>query len=239
MPVRNFNNIRNMSDIKNNKRRSRKQNIRKLTLKGGNNGRYAMPPSYYGNGNNGYHLSNSSALTPCSKQNAVSQGVLSASGALAGPNLFPMMGGNDKNKLNTNSISNIMKGGFTHDDKHNFDVGAIDDDEDEDDEDEDDEDDEDEDDEDELKAQRNMSGGKNKNNKYVKSPKSPKSSTSSKLLHKSKSHSKSKSANKYTSQSKSKSANKHKSHSNSKSQTKRKSYSKSKSQTKRNSHSKR
>ena len=84
--MRNIRNMRNISDIKNNKRRSRKQNIRKLTLKGGNNGRYAMPPSYYGNGNNGYHLSNSSALTPCSKQNAVSQGVLSASGALAGPN---------------------------------------------------------------------------------------------------------------------------------------------------------
>lgn len=41
----------------------------------------------------GYHADGSSALNSCGKQHAVSQGTISSNGQWAGPNLYPMMGG--------------------------------------------------------------------------------------------------------------------------------------------------
>jgi hypothetical protein len=78
------------------KSRSRKHftSNSKLVQRGGDDGRYVLPPAYFGKGMNGYYADGSSALNSCSKQHAVSHGVISANGKMAGPNLYPMMGGN-------------------------------------------------------------------------------------------------------------------------------------------------
>ena len=60
----------------------------------GSGGRAAFPPSYYGNGLGGYFEAGSKELIdPSGKQLAVSQGTISSNGTMAGPNLFPMIGG--------------------------------------------------------------------------------------------------------------------------------------------------
>jgi hypothetical protein len=139
-----------------NKRVSHKSNVNKLTktnLRGGNNGRYVMPQSYFGNGSNGYFPSGSSALNSSSNQHAVSQGVLSSNGKFAGPNLYPMPGGerscSDKRnmKQTNNSNNSRMHGGYNKDDSEDEDEDEDDSDSDidSDDEDEDNSDDEDED----------------------------------------------------------------------------------------------
>ena len=63
-------------------------------LKGGDAGRFVMPPAYYGKGTEGYYGSGSPELNSSGKQHAVSQGTISENGQFAGPNLFPMKGGN-------------------------------------------------------------------------------------------------------------------------------------------------
>ncbi len=80
----------------NRKSRSRKNYTNsnsKVVQRGGDDGRYVLPPAYFGKGMQGYHADGSSALNSCGKQHAVSQGVISANGKWAGPNLYPMMGG--------------------------------------------------------------------------------------------------------------------------------------------------
>jgi hypothetical protein len=105
----------------NRKSRSRKNySNSKVVQRGGNNGRYVLPPSYFGKGIDGYYADGSSALNSSDKQHAVSQGVISANGKWAGPNLYPMMGGrnrlksskqkggsNPKKTLNTHKISRM------------------------------------------------------------------------------------------------------------------------------------
>jgi hypothetical protein len=65
----------------------------KIVQRGGDDGRYVLPPAYFGKGMQGYYADGSSELNSCGKQNAVSHGVISADGKWAGPNLYPMMGG--------------------------------------------------------------------------------------------------------------------------------------------------
>jgi len=66
----------------------------KVVQRGGDDGRYVLPPAYFGKGMQGYYADGSSELSSCGKQHAVSHGVISADGKWAGPNLYPMMGGN-------------------------------------------------------------------------------------------------------------------------------------------------
>jgi len=157
-----------------NKRVSHKRSVNKLTKKeaqrGGNNGRYVMPQTYFGNGSNGYYPSGSLDLNSSSNQHAVSQGVLSRNGKFAGPNLYPMLGGESscsgKRNMKNNNNSR-MRGGYTKYKSDESDESDCSDDGDDSDDDEDDEDD----DEDEYYTNSNskntkMYGGSNVNPNY-------------------------------------------------------------------------
>lgn len=61
--------------------------------RGGDTGRYVLPPAYFGKGTSGYYPDGSTELKTHGAQHAVSHGVISSDGKWAGPNLFPMMGG--------------------------------------------------------------------------------------------------------------------------------------------------
>lgn len=73
------------------KRNKKRKFVKKM--KGGDAGRYVMPPSYYGSGNAGYFAEGSPELETSSKQHAVSQGMVWEGGKFAGPNLYPTMTG--------------------------------------------------------------------------------------------------------------------------------------------------
>ena len=90
------------------KRKSYSKNMR-----GGDDGRYVMPPSYYGNGTSGYYAPGSPELSPSADQVSVSRGTVWAGGQYAGPNLYPMQGGNCgcNSKRNYKNKSRKMKGG--------------------------------------------------------------------------------------------------------------------------------
>ena len=77
-------------------------------LKGGDDGRFALPPSYFGKGTRGYFPSGSSELSN-NKQHAVSRGTISSDGLMSGPNLFPMKGGNCGCKKQKKNNSNNKK----------------------------------------------------------------------------------------------------------------------------------
>ena len=109
MPVRQIRKNPKNHKHKSRKSHSRKSHSRNPMQKGGDVGRYVLPPAYFGNGTSGYYADGSSALNSCGKQHAVSQGVISANGKLAGPNLYPMMGGSSCNKKEFKSKT--MKGG--------------------------------------------------------------------------------------------------------------------------------
>jgi len=92
----------------NNKKLSKSKSSKKSkssVLKGGDAGRFVMPPAYYGKGTEGYYGSGSPELNSTGKQHAVSQGTISENGQFAGPNLFPMKGGNCKRKSKKNKSS--------------------------------------------------------------------------------------------------------------------------------------
>lgn len=93
-----------------------KSHSRNPMQKGGDVGRYVLPPAYFGNGTSGYYADGSSALNSCGKQNAVSRGVISANGKMAGPNLYPMMGGacGCSGSGRRNFKPKTMKGGSSH-----------------------------------------------------------------------------------------------------------------------------
>ena len=78
-----------------NKKTTKRNNKRNLLkkMKGGDAGRYVMPPSYYGSGNSGYFPEGSPELETSSKQHSVSQGMVWDNGKFAGPNLYPTMNG--------------------------------------------------------------------------------------------------------------------------------------------------
>ena len=117
--------------------------------RGGSTG---MPPAYYGACNAGYYASGSPKLSPASKQNPVSRGVLSSSGSMAGPNMYPMMGGEHTPHHTMRSIKKTKKAKSQYKrntrSKHRMRGGNIDDEDDEDDDDEDDKDDDDDDNDD-------------------------------------------------------------------------------------------
>jgi hypothetical protein len=94
--------------------KSRKSHSRNPMQKGGDVGRYVLPPAYFGNGTSGYYADGSFALNSCGKQHAVSQGVISANGKWAGPNLYPMMGGACGCSGRRNFKPKTMKGGSSH-----------------------------------------------------------------------------------------------------------------------------
>lgn len=91
--------VKHYKQIKKSKKNNRKTNSRTNSrtksrkMKGGDGsgGRVALPPSYYGKGLDGYYASGSPELNSSGKQLAVSQGTIV--GNYAGPNLFPMSGG--------------------------------------------------------------------------------------------------------------------------------------------------
>ena len=62
-------------------------------MRGGDDGRYVMPPSYFGNGTSGYYAAGSPELVGAGNQVSVSQGTVWEGGKYAGPNLYPMQGG--------------------------------------------------------------------------------------------------------------------------------------------------
>jgi len=62
-------------------------------MKGGDDGRYVLPKSYFGKGTSGYHASGSAALAESGKNHNVSQGAIWGNGMLAGPNMYPGMSG--------------------------------------------------------------------------------------------------------------------------------------------------
>jgi hypothetical protein len=66
--------------------KNKKQNSRSKVMRGGDDGRYALPPSYFGGNQNGY-VANFTDLA-----GAKSQGTVSSDGKYAGPNLYPSMG---------------------------------------------------------------------------------------------------------------------------------------------------
>lgn len=85
----------NKKSKRSSKRSSKTLSKRKFVkkMKGGDAGRYVMPPSYYGSGNAGYFADGSPELETSSKQHAVSQGMVWDNGKFAGPNLYPTMTG--------------------------------------------------------------------------------------------------------------------------------------------------
>jgi len=66
--------------------KNKKNNSRSKVMRGGDDGRYVLPPSYFGGNQNGY-VAKFSDLP-----GAVSQGTVTANGKYAGPNLYPSMG---------------------------------------------------------------------------------------------------------------------------------------------------
>jgi len=76
-----------------NKKSSKRTNKRSKVMRGGNNGRYVLPPSYFGSGKQGYYPDGSSELSNSGNQVAVSQGTIWKNGNYAGPNLYPAMAG--------------------------------------------------------------------------------------------------------------------------------------------------
>ena len=97
--------------LKTNSKTKSKSKTKSHTMKGGDDGRFNLPPSYFGKGLNGYFPSGSSELQSVGKQNAVSRGTISADGMSTGGNFYPMKGGkcgcnkNRKNSLKQKSNS--------------------------------------------------------------------------------------------------------------------------------------
>ena len=66
--------------------KNKNNNSRSKVMRGGDDGRYVLPPSYFGGKQNGY-VSKYENLS-----GAVSQGTVKSNGQYAGPNLYPSMG---------------------------------------------------------------------------------------------------------------------------------------------------
>ena len=97
--------------LKKNSKSKSTHRVSRKNMRGGDAGRYVLPPSYFGNGTEGYYAPGSPELAGSDKQVSVSQGTVWEGGQYAGPNLYPMQGGdcgcsgkkykksNNKNKL--------------------------------------------------------------------------------------------------------------------------------------------
>jgi hypothetical protein len=76
---------------------SRNRKTKSKYQRGGDPGRVALPMSYFSKNNNaGYYAEGSDALQGCSRQKAVSHGVVWPGGNWAGPNLYPQLGGHSR-----------------------------------------------------------------------------------------------------------------------------------------------
>ena len=65
--------------------------------RGGDPGRVALPMAYFSKNNTaGYYADGSDSLQGCSRQKAVSHGVVWPGGNWAGPNLYPQLGGRSR-----------------------------------------------------------------------------------------------------------------------------------------------
>lgn len=86
--------LKKLNKLSKSKTQKSKSKTKSRSMKGGDGsgGRVALPPAYYGNGLDGYYAPGSKELFD-DKQLAVSQGSIWSSGNMAGPNLFPMKGG--------------------------------------------------------------------------------------------------------------------------------------------------
>ena len=95
------------SKSKTNRRVSRKN------MRGGDAGRYVMPPNYFGDVPTGYYAPGAPELAGSANQVSVSQGTVWKGGQYAGPNLYPMQGGDCgcSSKRNYKKKTRKMKGG--------------------------------------------------------------------------------------------------------------------------------
>ena len=69
----------------------RSRNLSKKIMRGGDAGRFVLPPAYFGATPTGYFPEGSPELK--TSPHSVSQGVIWANGQYAGPNLYPSMTG--------------------------------------------------------------------------------------------------------------------------------------------------
>lgn len=85
--------------------KSRRLSKSKL-MRGGDDGRFVLPPAYFGGKQNGYYANGSPELSNSTGEHSVSQGSIWDNGQYAGPNLYPGMSGGDcgcSGKRNKNS----------------------------------------------------------------------------------------------------------------------------------------
>jgi len=71
-----------------------RKNKKSCVMRGGDERTTGMAGAYFTNNLSGYYQSGSKALEPTGKQSAVSRGTISSDSKWAGPNLYPMKGGN-------------------------------------------------------------------------------------------------------------------------------------------------
>ena len=87
----------NVKSRKGSKKGSRKGKTMKRSMKvmrgGDHNGLINLPQSYFGKGTSGYYASGSPELKGSESQVAVSAGSVWSNCKMAGPNLYPMLGG--------------------------------------------------------------------------------------------------------------------------------------------------
>ena len=69
----------------------RSRNLSKKVMRGGDAGRFVLPPAYFGDTPSGYFPEGSPELKV--SPHSVSQGVMWSNGQYAGPNLYPSMTG--------------------------------------------------------------------------------------------------------------------------------------------------
>lgn len=104
------------SKSKTNRRVSRKN------MRGGDAGRYVMPPNYFGDVPTGYHAPGAPELAGSANQVSVSQGMVWKGGQYAGPNLYPMQGGDCgcSSKRNYKKKTRKMKGGMQGEEQRQY-----------------------------------------------------------------------------------------------------------------------
>jgi len=87
-------NSKSRSHSKSPRSKSHSRKTKSQHQRGGDPGRVALPMAYFSKDNNsGYYADGSAALQGCSRQKAVSHGVVWPGGNWAGPNLYPQLGG--------------------------------------------------------------------------------------------------------------------------------------------------
>jgi len=94
MPLRQIRKHKISKSKTNSHSRTRKTKTNTKHQRGGDPGRVALPMAYFSKNNTaGYYADGSDALKGCSRQKAVSHGVVWPGGNWAGPNLYPQLGG--------------------------------------------------------------------------------------------------------------------------------------------------